>query len=241
MKVHVIGSGWAVPQENKSKTSILLRDEHNILFDCGGDVAKAFSFFGLDENELDAVFISHKHLDHLSGLSSLLHCLWLSDREKKLPIYSNQETLNLLNELIKLHDLDTKLDLEMNLLRDKGKVNEFGVKHCLVEHQVETTAFRYKDVSFSGDTKPCGSFIDLAQDSDLLIHEATYPSGKEKEAHEYGHSSIKDALEVKNKTNSNNLAIIHTSPIVDATKEIKGIDDNILLPQDYTTIQIEDN
>ena len=31
-----------------------------------------------------------------------------------------------------------------------------------------------KKVTYSGDTRPCKKLIELARDSDVLIHEATY-------------------------------------------------------------------
>ncbi|PTD94395.1 hypothetical protein C9439_02425 [archaeon SCG-AAA382B04] len=241
MKVHILGAGWAVPRGNRSKTAILIQDnqeDNKILFDCGGDVAKGVSRFDVGYDKIDAVFISHKHLDHLSGLSSLLHSTWLMGREKEIPIYSNKPTKKTISKLISLHDLNEKLDINLNSLSGDGIVNEWGVEYKKMDHQVETHGFRYKDITFSGDTKPCDNLIDLAQNSSLLLQEATYPSGFREEAWKYGHCTVRDAKDVFEKTQSNNLGIIHTSPKVDIDEEGKKVDEDVFFPSDFTTYKL---
>lgn len=237
MKVHVIGAGWSIPQENRSKTSILLRNDKAVLFDCGSDVAKALNRFGLSYDELDAIFISHRHLDHMDGICSLLHATWLSGREKTLPIYSNQDTKNLLEKLFKLHSLDEKLDIDLRGIKGRGKVNEFDVKYQEVDHQVPTHGFRYKDITYLGDTSPKQELIKFGENSRLLLHEATYPSGKEKEAHKYGHSTVKDAVDVFKESGSDNLGILHTSPKVNFKEETRNLDEDVLFLSDFTTLK----
>lgn len=239
MKIHVLGAGWAVPRGNRSKTSIMIKGNHIILFDCGGDVAKGVTRFDVGFDEIDAIFLSHKHLDHLSGLTSLLHATWLMNRKRELPIYSNTECLDVVSKLLELHDLKEKLELELIELNEKGEIDKFDVEFSRMEHQVETHGFRYSDVTYSSDTKPCSNLIELAKQSKLLLHEATYPSGREEEARENGHSTVMDAKNVFRKTGSDNLGIIHASPEVNINEEGNRVGENVFFPSDFTTYKFD--
>ena len=68
-----------------------------------------------------------------------------------------------------------------------------------------------KVVTILGDTRYCEAAIDLAQDSDLLIHEATFAKGEEELAKEYYHSTTSQAATVAKKANVNRLLVTHIS------------------------------
>jgi len=51
-------------------------------------------------------------------------------------------------------------------------------------------------VTILGDTRYCESAVELAQNADILIHEATFDSATGDLAKEYGHSTISDAANV---------------------------------------------
>src|SRR5207248_2207976 len=46
-----------------------------------------------------------------------------------------------------------------------------------------------RSVVYCTDTEPCQSAVQLARDTDLLIHEATYGQDLSAKAHERGHST----------------------------------------------------
>ena len=48
-------------------------------------------------------------------------------------------------------------------------------------------------VAILGDTSYCAAAVELAQDADILVHEATFDNGTGNLAKEYGHSTIGDA------------------------------------------------
>ena len=52
-------------------------------------------------------------------------------------------------------------------------------------------------VAILGDTNYCSAAVELAQDADILVHEATFDEDKGNLAKEYGHSTIADAALVK--------------------------------------------
>lgn len=66
-------------------------------------------------------------------------------------------------------------------------------------------------VAYCTDTAPCEGVRQLAQDADVLIHEATYPGGFEKLAHERGHSTAVDAAELAASCGVKKLFMTHFS------------------------------
>lgn len=66
-------------------------------------------------------------------------------------------------------------------------------------------------VTILGDTRYCDNAILLAQDADLLIHEATFSKGEEKLALDYFHSTTHQAAEVAKQSGSKQLCLTHIS------------------------------
>ncbi|MEK4024695.1 ribonuclease Z [Mammaliicoccus sciuri] len=66
-------------------------------------------------------------------------------------------------------------------------------------------------ITVIGDTSYCQSSIDLAQNADILIHEATFTKEYAKGAREYGHSTIVDAAQIAKEAHVKNLIVNHIS------------------------------
>ncbi|MGV9205341.1 MAG: MBL fold metallo-hydrolase, partial [Promethearchaeia archaeon] len=68
-----------------------------------------------------------------------------------------------------------------------------------------------RKVTYSADTAPCQSLIDLGEDSDLLVHEATYGEDHAETAHEKLHSTASDAARDAQKMSAKKLLLTHIS------------------------------
>ncbi|WYP28314.1 ribonuclease Z [Alkalihalobacillus sp. FSL W8-0930] len=66
-------------------------------------------------------------------------------------------------------------------------------------------------VVIAGDTQPTDGMVKFAAEADVLIHEATFRSGLEENAHEFGHSTIQDAAEVATEAKVKQLILTHIS------------------------------
>ncbi|UOE92285.1 ribonuclease Z [Alkalihalobacillus sp. LMS39] len=81
---------------------------------------------------------------------------------------------------------------------------------------------RGRVIAVAGDTKICDSSYQLASDADLLIHEATFRSGEEETAAQFGHSTVKQATELALDCNVKQLLLTHiSSRYHNETKEIE--------------------
>ena len=99
-----------------------------------------------------------------------------------------------------------------------------------------------KKVTYSGDTRPCEKLIELAQNSDVLIHEATYENADLDKAIEHCHSTSKEAAEIAKKANVKLLALTHISTRYTTDLNIKNeareIFENTVVANDFTEINI---
>ena len=110
IKITVLGTGTSVgipalgklgwgncdpsnPKNKRQRCSILIQDENTtILVDAGPDIKNQLIEHNI--RKLDAVFITHQHSDHISGLDEL-RPFYFYNREK-IKIYTNAETSDFL-------------------------------------------------------------------------------------------------------------------------------------------------
>ena len=69
LSIRVLGTGGAI---SESSTAFLVNE--NILVDCGLDIIKNLISGGLID-QIDYIFITHLHMDHISGLELFIYYL----------------------------------------------------------------------------------------------------------------------------------------------------------------------
>lgn len=94
------------------------------------------------------------------------------------------------------------------LLRD-GEAKIGGVRVRLEDVVVPAKG---ASITYTGDTAPCESIIELARESTLLIHDSTYSSELEDEAFSRGHSTAEHAALVAGEAGVESLLLFHVSP-----------------------------
>lgn len=70
---------------------------------------------------------------------------------------------------------------------------------------------RGKVITILGDTRPCANVLPLAQHADVLVHEATFMDDLADTAHEYYHSTAKQAAEAARAADVGELIMTHFS------------------------------
>jgi ribonuclease BN (tRNA processing enzyme) len=101
MRLTVLGSGTSSPHPRRSSSAHWVEAEGGaLLLDCGPSAAHRMAEEGLDWAGLDAVWVSHFHLDHVGGLVPFLfgtkHATQTRDRRKPLTIFGPRGTEKLL-------------------------------------------------------------------------------------------------------------------------------------------------
>ncbi len=87
MEAFVLGCGGVMPLPGRHLTSVLLRREGELLlFDCGEGTQVSLRELNLRWKKISAIFISHTHADHVTGLPGMLMLSAQVDRSEPLYI-----------------------------------------------------------------------------------------------------------------------------------------------------------
>lgn len=88
METFVLGCGGMMPLPYRHLTSVLLRREGDLfLFDCGEGTQVSLRRLNLKWKKITAIFISHTHADHVTGLPGILMLSSQVDRDEPLYIF----------------------------------------------------------------------------------------------------------------------------------------------------------
>ncbi len=87
LELFVLGSGGMMPLPGRALTSVLVRREGELfLFDCGEGTQVSLRRLNLRWKKITAIFISHTHADHVTGLPGILMLSSQVDRDEPLYI-----------------------------------------------------------------------------------------------------------------------------------------------------------
>ncbi|HMO55883.1 MAG TPA: MBL fold metallo-hydrolase [Roseiflexaceae bacterium] len=212
----LLGVGTAVPDSDRENPHMVWEATGGLLLiDAGGSTYQRLLRAGLDPLALRGIFLTHSHADHLNGLPALLFQLKLMGFSGPLPIYGNQPTLDRAAQIIAAFDLEEyQVGVEWVSLSGGQEVPLSGVPYRLhvadTIHSRPCLALRFEHngraLVYSADTEPCEAVLELAQQADILIHEATtaepFP----------GHTTPRQAGEVAAAAGVGRLILVHFSP-----------------------------
>ena len=198
MKFIVLGSGTSVPHATRSSSGYWLETAAGtILLDCSASTLHRIAQENLDWANLDAVWISHFHLDHVGGLAPFLfgtrNAEETQNREKPLKIFGAKGLKKLLEafddageykllkqpfpvEIIEVEPLE-KFEILPGVAADTMKT----------PHTDESLAVRIraedKTLVYTADTAFDKTIRTFAKNVDLLIMECSFFKNKPVKKH----------------------------------------------------------
>ncbi|MFH1630217.1 MAG: MBL fold metallo-hydrolase [Pseudomonadota bacterium] len=199
MKLIVLGSGTAIPlNERGSPSLVLLIEVAPVLFDIGPGTLRQLTRVGISHEKIERIFLTHFHPDHTADL---IHLLFVTKNPAVLrrrnpfvitgprglrafikalqDAYNNWLTLP--PEIMRIEELDTGE-------KTKSKYGRFTVTTAPMNHTPNSLAYRVEDgtgkaVVYSGDTGVCDEITDVARGADLLVLESSFPDEDACEGH----------------------------------------------------------
>lgn len=86
MKLHILGSGSPEPHARRASSGYLVEVAgERLLFDCGGGVVSRLIEAGFEPADIDYLFLSHLHSDHMIDYARLIHAAWdMGDKRIKV-------------------------------------------------------------------------------------------------------------------------------------------------------------
>jgi len=174
MRVIAVGTGTAVPAEGRSQSCFMLeKDGRKILVDAGMGTMLRLDLLGTNVSEIEAILLTHNHLDHNGDLLGILKARWLSG-VGRLEIFGPKGTRNHLESLLEAYPyLRAKLNFSV-IERSEFEVAGFKVKAIPTFHSIASNGYLIDGkVLISGDTRPFKELFETK--CDLLIHELSLP------------------------------------------------------------------
>src|SRR5215210_1797236 len=152
------GTGGSVPTARRGLPALLLRaGSHRLLIDCGeGTQHQLMRSIGLPE--LDAVFITHFHLDHWLGLLGMLKTFDLRGRERTLTVYGPPGLHALFKALRPVYGT-TGYGLALEELEPHEEVafDGFRITAFPVEHRVRAYGYAFAEDDRPGRFDPAAA------------------------------------------------------------------------------------
>ena len=173
MEAFVLGCGGMMPLPYRHLTSVLLRRDGDLfLFDGGEGTQVSLRRLNLKWKKIDAIFVSHTHADHVTGLPGILMLSAQVERTEPLYIYGPPK----IKEYMSAPDADTQLFYETPFLETQAMISETtslvyekkdttGV--IVVHEQGKNRKDRYTSVSY-------GSYMASMLERDLVSRNEDY-------------------------------------------------------------------
>lgn len=187
MRLTFLGTGSAMPSPSRLQSSLLVEcDDHTLLVDCGSGATHRLAQAESSHNELDAVLVTHTHLDHVADLSTLVKARWL-DGTSKIDVYGPPGTTDVVETLLGIDNLTERVDVcvtELDPAPDAFELGGHRIEYVETTHSARCFAYRFGDrLTISGDTTPTADVFGLADGSDVLVHECSFPDGVDSAGH----------------------------------------------------------
>jgi ribonuclease BN (tRNA processing enzyme) len=226
----ILGSGTGVISLKRGSPGFLLRTEQNLfLTDSGPGTLTRILQSGFELNDIDAIFYTHIHPDHVTDLVPFLFAskYGAQKRKKKLTLVGGPGFKKFFHSLSKTYRgwLVTKsypLDL-----REVGEsnftFNDIAIRTCRTNHISESIAIRFENekgsVVFSGDTDFSENLVVLAKGADVFILECSFPDSMKVK----GHLVPRDAARLAKLANPKKLVLTHFYPPCDRVDILKSV------------------
>jgi ribonuclease Z len=215
-KIIILGTACAVSDAEHKNTHLVIQEgQQTILVDCPESPIPILGKVGLKPEDFTDLVVTHFHPDHTAGIPLFLMDLWLLGRTRPLYVYGLSETLDKVEKVMQLYDwrkwpkffpvIFNRLPTEEMLMIIETP--ELRLWVTPVKHLIPTIGVRAdfklqeKSAAYSCDTEPVEAVTRLAENVDILIHEATGAIT--------GHSTPAGAAIIGRRARAKQLCLIH--------------------------------
>ena len=199
--VVVLGSGTPIPDPERAGSAlVVVGDDGWVLVDCGRGATQRAIEAGLDLTSVVAVAITHHHSDHLSDLATFATARWTAGAASPLTVLApDGPAAGFAQRCFDAYDdgafhaqaptrAGARPSIVVHGVAPSARVSPvfassgWAISSVLVDHHPVEPAVGYlvehggQRVAVSGDTAECDGMRALAQDVDVLVHEALLSS-----------------------------------------------------------------
>ncbi|MFZ6745790.1 MBL fold metallo-hydrolase [Undibacterium sp. JH2W] len=202
LHVGLCGAGSPFPDDKRSgPCTLVIAGQRQFIFDAGSSTVRNLGRMGFSAGQIDAVFLTHFHSDHIDGMGEFLLQRWVSaSHQNPVPVYGPTGVETVVQGIMQAYKLDQGYRVahhgeatmppsgfggtaksftpqaqgSVTLLKDADlEITAFTVEHGPI-HPAVGYRINYKGRSLliSGDTVKSAAVQAQAKDVDLLLHEA---------------------------------------------------------------------
>lgn len=193
------GTGTPIPSDRVQACTAVFVNGLFLLFDAGDGAQRSMERSLLPITEIDAVFLTHFHSDHIADVGEVISRSWILGRTTTLPVYGGEAVQRVVDGFNAVYALDDKyrqthhgadiLDssvepAEPHTIPDPGAegrvvyerdgvtVTAFRVNHPPIEPALGyRIEYAGKSVVISGDTTDTESLRTMSEGADVLVSE----------------------------------------------------------------------
>lgn len=249
MRLTVLGSAASYPGPGHACAGYLVQTAAtSVLLDCGNGVLANLGRV-LDPVSLDAVIISHGHIDHFADVFALQAALRYAPTGPvpPLPLYlpaglfDRMEALlgerggHELREAFRVHEVEPGVSID---------IGDLSIMPHPVDHAQSACAFVVQGdgvrLCYTGDTRLGDAARDAARGSGTLLADATLP---EEYAGRAPHMTPAEAAELASEAGARTLVMTHLWPTVDRTRALadarERFSGRVIVADEHTALDID--
>lgn len=193
LRVSLLGTGFVDPSLERFGPSTLIEaGGEKLLFDCGRGSVQRLTQLGVPLKDVNKLFITHFHSDHLVGIDDLWLTGWLRGRtDVPLQVWGPPGTRAMMEHMVLAFDLDIRIrrnagngegikvvvhEIKEGVVYERGgvKVTAFDVNHGDIKPALGFRVdYRGRSIALSGDTAVSENLIRFSRGVNVLIHEVS--------------------------------------------------------------------
>jgi ribonuclease BN (tRNA processing enzyme) len=202
VRLTIVGCAGSFPGPDSAASCYLVEADDDggrrwrVLLDLGSGALGPLQRY-LRPGDIDAVLLSHLHPDHCADLCGLYVALRYNPAgraERRTPVYGPSDTATRLDAMYGRDvtgSLSEVFDVRAWQEGEPVRIGPLSVVPLRVDHPVEAYGLRVEHVTenritvlaYSGDTDACPALVTLAKGADVLLAEAAFMQGRDRERH----------------------------------------------------------
>jgi len=224
MELTVLGSGTSIPHLRRSSPGFWLdTDNHKVLLDIGPDIPHRMAEEELNWPELDAIWVSHFHLDHFGGLPPFLFSLrWApqtanrrkpltiigpADLQKVLTSIDDSNNYRLFSQRFPVEVIEVRRDEQFELVPGV-LADTMKTPHTKESLALGLTASDGKRFVYTSDTGFTEEIILFAKNADVLLMECSFRRNKPLQTH----LELNEAMSLARECHAEKVILTHLYP-----------------------------